>query len=295
MSSFFERIAKSVLIRLVKEGLGRIFGLNRKRRKDSPQKSDDKLKQKSVPESDVVKIHQWRLCPIGEHWVQTHPLTVPPSSHGPEKKTVRRAHCRKNSGRAEFYTADELKEMADQYFDEVLDHPEMMPIPDALGYPNGNKYDRLIGGWTKYWNEVLEAKNPLSSDFVKTLIATESSFNLPEDVRSKIGPARGLIQITESTRKILQDPKGELRDHLIEMSVEESREPEINIAAGIRWLHHKKRLAESRLKREVTWEEAGAEFKGILPDLEKDKTSKEIMKKLKSLHQRLEDQRVRGS
>jgi hypothetical protein len=100
-----------------------------------------------------------------------------------------------------------------------------------------------------------------------------------------------LIQVTESTRKILQNLKGELRNHHIELNVEESRDPVTNIAAGIRWLHHKKFLAEHRLKRKITWEEAAAEYKGILNDIGKDDTTDRIMRDLRGHHQRLKNQR----
>ncbi len=108
----------------------------------------------------------------------------------------------------------------------------------------------------------------------------------------KIASARGLIQITENTRKILRDDPGkELRNHFIEMTAEQSREPEINIAAGVRWLYHKRRLLKSRIKREVTWEEVGAEYKGIFNDIGKNERTDRIMKDLKEFHRRLREQR----
>lgn len=162
---------------------------------------------------------------------------------------------------------------------------------DSLDFPNGNSYDHLIAGWTKFWNEILNPKVPLSPDFVKALIATESGFRISRDTNSKDGAARGLIQLTENTRKILQNQKGELQNHFIALSVEESREPTTNVAAGIRWLHHKKKLAEHRLKREITWEEASAEYKGILSQIGKNETADGIMKKLREYHERLRSQR----
>lgn len=134
--------------------------------------------------------------------------------------------------------------------------------------------------------------SPLAPDFLKALVATESGFDTPRDVQSKVGPARGLIQITEQTRRILQDPKGELKDYLIEMTVEESRDPEVNIAAGTRWLYHKKQLANRRLKREATWEEAVAEYKGILPVLGKNPKSDRIMQALRDYLKHLKEKRA---
>lgn len=173
LSDFVKRIGEKILNQAIRESLKKIF----------PRKRNKSDKQEQPPQqrdAEPLKSHPWRLCPIGQHWVQTHPLTV---------------------------------------------------------------------------------------------------------------PARGLIQITESTRKILQNQKGELKDHHIEMTAEESREPEVSIGAGVRWLHHKKKLAQSRLRGEITWEEAVAEYKGILSDLGKDPKSDEIMVKLSKYHKKLKDLR----
>lgn len=286
MTKFLERAVKDIFNRLIKDSINAIF-----RKKKMPKTNDGKSDGKNTDDGKAKKKHPWRLCPEGQYWVHTHPLTVPASDSEPERMTTRRGHCRVNPNRSEFYEADELREMAHIYFKEIANNPAIMPVPDALDFPHGNQYDLLIAGWTKFWNDVLAPKQPLSPDFVKALVATESSFYLPPDVASKDGAARGLIQITENTRKILRDTKGELKNHHINMTIEESREPEINLAAGIRWLHHKKFLAEHRLKREITWEEAGAEYKGILPDLGKDKKTDEIMTELKKWHKRLRDQR----
>ncbi|MES2768879.1 MAG: transglycosylase SLT domain-containing protein [Bdellovibrionota bacterium] len=283
-SDDLKKVGRTIFNQFIKETLKKIFS-------PKPDKSEGK-KEENSKEPNFPKSHPWRMCPIGQHWVRTHPLTIPPSDKGPKRTTTRHGHCRINSGRSEFYTADELREIAKQHFDKLIQDSYTMPVPDSLSFPNGNAYDELIGGWTKFWNETLKPKNPLTPDFVKALIATESSFRVPPDVKSKDGSARGLIQITENTRKILQDPKGELRNHLIEMTIEESREPVINIGGGIRWLHHKKYLAEHRLKREITWEEGAAEYKGILQALGKDKKSDEIMTKLRGYHKRLKDQRA---
>ncbi|HXH76809.1 MAG TPA: transglycosylase SLT domain-containing protein [Bacteriovoracaceae bacterium] len=286
MPSFFEKLAKSTLKALIKEGIDKFFQ-NSKNVKKEAKKPLPKSKESTA---DSLKNHPWRLCSVGEHWVRTHPLTVPASGKGPARETVRQGHCHSNpKGKSEFYTSDELREIAEIHFKTLVSDSEAMPIPDSMDYPNGNKYDLLIAGWTKFWNEILKPEDPPTPDFIKALIATESSFNLVKDQKSSDGFARGLIQVTDSTRKILQNLKGELRNHHIELTVEESRDPVTNIAAGIRWLHHKKFLAENRLKRKITWEEAAAEYKGIFNDIGKDRKTDNIMKELKGLHQRLKD------
>jgi len=254
---------------------------------------------KIVPSSRVFKIpffdsknvetksHPWRLCPIGEHWVRRHPKQL-----NSGKITDHDGHCRKNkTSRLEFFHADELIMIALAHFDSLNFDPEAMPVPDSLGFPNGNKYDLLIAGWTKFWNEVLKPEDPLSPDFVKALIATESSFNLVKDQSSNNGPARGLIQITESSRKILQDLKGEIKNHHIQLSIEESRDPVTNIGAGIRWLHYKKIYAKRILKREATWEDAVIFYKGLHGQIGKVEDADRIMTKVRKYLQRLQKSR----
>jgi Transglycosylase SLT domain len=238
-------------------------------------------------ENVEIKSHPWRLCPIGEHWVRRHPKHL-----NSGKITDHDGHCRKNKkSKSEFFHADELLLIAENHFGPLSSDPEVMPVPDTLGFPNGNKYDHLIAGWTKFWNEVLKPEDPLSPDFVKALIATESSFNLVKDQSSHDGPARGLIQITESSRKIMQDLKGEIKNHHIQLSIEESRDPVTNIGAGIRWLHYKKLYAKRILKREATWEDAVIFYKGLHGQLGKVKLADEIITKIRKYHDRLQKTR----
>jgi hypothetical protein len=235
----------------------------------------------------TTKSHPWRLCPIGEHWVRRHPKNLTSG-----KVTDHDGHCRKNKkSKSEFYHASELELIAETYFESLKSDADIMPVQDPLGFPNGNKYDLLIAGWTKFWNEVLKPEDPLSPDFVKALIATESSFNLVKDQTSSDGPARGLIQITDSSRKILQDLKGELKDHHIELSIEESREPVTNIGAGIRWLHYKKLYAKRILKRKTSWEDAVIFYKGLNGQIGKVKKADNIMTKIRKYQNRLQKMR----
>lgn len=252
MPSFLERLARSTLRQLIREGIDKILDKGKQKTPPSPTPPP--------PEPVAPKTHPWRLCPVGEHWVVEHDLSVPISSKGPGYTTLRHGHCRTNAGRKEAYTAQEFHEIAHRYFVALRNDSEAMPVPDDLGFKNvGNIYDLSIAGWTKFWNETLKLERPLTPDFVKALIATETSFRVHPDTPSNAGLARGPIQITEETRKILQNPKGELSNHLIELTVEESRETDPNIAAGIRWLYHKRNLLEHRIKREASWEEVAAE------------------------------------
>ena len=42
------------------------------------------------------KLHPWRMCPIGQHWVSDHPLKVPISEKNPAGMTIRDGHCHGN-------------------------------------------------------------------------------------------------------------------------------------------------------------------------------------------------------
>lgn len=282
MKSFFEKFTTSALKKLIKDGIEIVFQQTKTQLKTKPKNSS----AKKIPANENKKNHPWRLCPLGEHWVRPHGKNLKSGVI-----TDHDGHCRKNDKRkSEFYTAEELRLIAATNFEKLSLDPNIMPIQDKLDYPNGNQYDLLIAGWTKFWNDILKPKDPLHPDFVKALIATESSFKIPKDQSSSDGLARGPIQITEGTRKILQNLKGELKNHYIKLKVEESRDLVTNIAAGIRWLHHKKFLLKHRIKRDATWEEAVAEYKGLTDQLKRNpdnSTAARIMTDLKSYYQKL--------
>ncbi len=224
-------------------------------------------------DEDSLKVHPWRLCPVGFHWVKTHPLRIPKSKKNPHGSiTTRYAHCAHNpSGKDQLYP-DEIHEIAKERFGDLKDRP--CPLP--LGFENGSKFDVLIAGWVQYWNSVLKPSEPLTPNLVKALIASESSFRETSLSRSKSSNrARGLMQITNSTRKIMGDEKGELKDHYLTLTQDDLKDPNLNICAGVRWLFHKRDLASRRLKRNATWVESAEEYKGDLEGiLNKNEASK---------------------
>ncbi len=79
--------------------------------------------------------------------------------------------------------------------------------------------------------------------------------------------ARGLIQITDQARKILNNPDGELKEHLVHLNQDDLYDPNASICAGIRWLFQKQKLTTNRLGRKANWEESIAEYKGYLKDI----------------------------
>ena len=194
-------------------------------------------------------------------------------------------YCRTNPSKKDQIYSEELKEIANLYFDSL----DETPTPDHLGFPyKGNKYDALIAGWTKYWNEVLEPNEPLDPSLVKALIATESGFDREAKIKAgrRAGDARGLMQVTDWAIDILKDEKGELKDHLINLNQNEITTPELNIAAGIRWLHRKRETASAKLRRKASWIEAAADYKSYLEDFKKDPKHKP-MNKLINYYKRL--------
>jgi ribosomal protein S15P/S13E len=144
----------------------------------------------------------------------------------------------------------------------------------------------LIAGWVQYWNEILKSDQPLDPNLVKALIASESNF-YPERLNNKkdSNSARGLMQITNDTRKLLDDGK-ELKDHYVTATKKDLNDPAVNICAGVRWLFRKREIASAvRLKRQATWLEAAEEYKGDLEGLlnENKKSQKDVAPFLKYL------------
>lgn len=189
-------------------------------------------------------------------------MHVPPSKKHPGGSiTTRHAHCAHNpSGKDQMYP-EEIKEISDRHFSKL----KKKPCPFPLKFPNGAKYDDLIAGWVQYWNDIFSPKDPLDPNLIKALIASESGFD-PIMLANKknSNSARGLMQITNKTRKILGNEKGELKDHFLTVTKSNLNDPNVNICAGIRWLFQKRLLASNKLKRPATWEEAVADYKGTL-------------------------------
>ena len=235
-------------------------------------------------ETSSKKIHHWRFCPGGEHWVTTHPLHVPPSKKNPGGTiTTRHSHCAKNpSGKDQLYP-DEMREISRRHFSDLKD----LPCSLSLGYADGASYDDLIAGWVQCWNEVLKPSEPLDSNLVKALIATESRF-VPDLLASRKNQnsARGLMQILNDTRKILGDEKGEIKDHFITVTRSDLNDPSIYICAGVRWLFHKRDLISKKLKRQVNWVETVGKYKGT-SKVSKSR-AKELMDRFEKRHKELE-------
>ncbi|MFM8269186.1 MAG: transglycosylase SLT domain-containing protein [Pseudomonadota bacterium] len=222
-----------------------------RKKKSSPSKLNYPVSQEKFP-----KIHRWRICPLGQHWVREHPRRVRPSRRHPlGGMTSVAGHCRDNPSHKDQMYSDEIAEIALTKFNSLKGAPKA----SKLGFPNENEYDSLIRGWTRYPN------------LIKALIASESSFN-PNASNGKRGnkKASGLMQVTHETVDFLKDEEGELTDHLLNIDKEDVADPNLNIAAGVRWLFQKRKLASKKLGREATWEEAVAEYKSYLSQYRKN-------------------------
>ena len=90
-------------------------------------------------------------------------------------------------------------------------------------------------------------KIPLDPDLVKALIASESADFNPDPPRPRPDKlkARGLLQVTDSSRIMLDGGVAELSDHFVHVGLKEMTDPVLNIAAGTRWLFRKKQIADS--------------------------------------------------
>lgn len=233
--------------------------------------------------------HPWRLCPFGKHWVKEHDRKVLISSKNPFGLTSVEGHCRTNPSKQEILIKDEILEIAKLRIKDL----KILPKADTLGFPNGNTYDQEIGLWTQFWNEIYNPDISLDPNIVKALIASESGFKSEISTKTKLrgtGRANGLIQITESTRKILQDIKGELKNYLVFLSKEDIYDPNLNLAAGICWLFHKRDLLSIRLKRSATWEESVMEYKGLNFQIEEGgKEAIKIKNKFETILKRLRE------
>lgn len=222
----------------------------------------------------VEKRNPWRICPLGQSWVQTY-----------DKPTINvtdvDGHCRRNKKGKDVIFLDELKKIeASDIFSKAVSPRSFKSNPTW-----GAEFDRVIGGWTAYWNEIMEEQDQLDPNLVKVLIASESSFDPKaghKQSKQKRG-AIGLIQVMPKTVSILKDYNGEIKEHYISVSYEDLIDPSVSVAAGIRWLFRKKALAEKKLKRKVTWYEAVLDYKGVLKQDSKSGKNPVIRKRLDQL------------
>lgn len=236
------------------------------------------------------KAHPWRICPIGKHYVRTHILHISPSKDHPEGQVVtRHEHCADNPSHKDMLYFDELQTITGTHFANLVGPPTPHVLTQFL---RADEFDGQIRGWVRYWNEVLDPQEPLDPNLVKALIASESGFKADQNTptgNKKLGYARGLMQLTDDTLRIIGDHNGELRDHFIYLTHNDVLEPSANICAGIRWLFRKRMIATERLQHAATWDDAVAEYKGVLKGIIENKNPdlQNAMPKFRAFYKRL--------
>lgn len=216
-----------------------------------------KSKKKSANLSQDEKAHPWRVCPLGKYWVRAHPRNRVSSKGKPYTQQMP-GICRSGSSHKDHLYKDEIHEVAARSFSTLTGPPSSNQLDFGT---DGSEYDALIRGWTQYWNDILKPSELLDADLVKALIASESGFN-PSSWNRRRGKnaAYGLMQVLNASVQLLKDSK-ELRDHFINLTNDDMKDPNLSICAGIRWLIRKKQIREARLKRPVSWRDAVAEYK----------------------------------
>lgn len=209
--------------------------------------------------SEGKKSHPWRICPVGTHFVKSHYKKT-------ESGTLARwdSHCRKNSRSKDLLNFDEIQEISSNFEHFNFSKPKTYDF----GVDNGNAYDLLIGGWVKFWTDLLGDQTNITPDFVKVLIMSESSFRTSVFINTKnnSGRAIGLMQLTEATIKLLDIHQTEVSDFFFALSSKDLENPAANICAGVRWLFRKRDIAKSALKHEPSALELAEEYKGIRGD-----------------------------
>lgn len=209
------------------------------------------------------KAHPWRKCSWGKHLVREYTGHVPPSKKHPSgTDSIWHEHCANNPSKKDELSHAEIQYITATHFTGLSGSPTAGVL--KFKGVNADGYDKEIRGWTQYWNDIFQPTILLDANLVKALIATESGFR-PNPKENRI--ARGLMQIRNTTREYLADPKGELRNYLVRLSPAELLEASPNICAGIRWLFRKKETATGKLKREATWEEAIEDYKALLDNI----------------------------
>lgn len=195
------------------------------------------------PQNDSNKAHPWRRCPLGKHFVREHSVNFPPSKKNPNGLVaIRHVHCAANRSLKDELSYDEIQYITNTYFSHLQGPPATSEVITEE-YPRVNNYDVEIRGWTKYWNEVFQLEDPLDPNLIKTLILTESGFDIDPKIKLS-NDAHGLLQVLTKTLDYLSDTRGELRNYLVCLTTKQLLNPSANILAFAGYLEKKKLLQE---------------------------------------------------
>lgn len=172
-------------------------------------------------------------CKPGFHHVKKHQRI---SKNG--TKHLVEEHCRKNpKSKAKFLYRSNLNYLYHKFKNDY----SYRKLKKIKGYPQDKgQYDELIQFWLKYWKDQGLINEDIDPLLVKAIIACESSFREEVVTTMSGSTATGLMQIVKRTMRILAKKLGnEIRKANIDITQDEAKEANTNIAAGTRWLIYK--------------------------------------------------------
>ena len=106
------------------------------------------------------KIHPWRICPIGKHFIKKHLVHIPPSKKHPNGTSIEKHnYCATNPSKKDILTFDEIQAITKKYFHKLSGPPKAGVLK---GYASADKFDTEIRGWTHYWNDIFSLPDPRS-------------------------------------------------------------------------------------------------------------------------------------
>ncbi|MDP7320512.1 MAG: transglycosylase SLT domain-containing protein [Bacteriovoracaceae bacterium] len=144
-------------------------------------------------------------------------------------------HCRKNPKSKEKFL---YRSNLNYIYEKLKDKYQYKKLKRIKGYPQDKgQYDELIQFWLNYWKSQGLINEDIDPLLVKAIIACESSFRESVITEMPGSSATGLMQILVSTMNILAGKTSkEVRKFNIDISQDEAKEANSNIAAGTRWL-----------------------------------------------------------
>lgn len=182
-------------------------------------------------------------CRPGYHHVKQHyHVSKNGTSHIVED------HCRKNPKSKEKML---YRSNLDYIYDQYKNNYKYKKLNKIKGYPQDKgHYDELIQFWLKYWKGKGLINDDVDPLLVKSIIACESSFRESIITDMPGSTATGLMQIVKKTMRILARKLGnEIRKENIDITQDEAKVANINIAAGTRWLIYKITTSPWRKKK----------------------------------------------
>jgi hypothetical protein len=75
------------------------------------------------------KVHPWRRCPLGKHFVREHKVNIPPSKkHSNGFISVRHEHCAENRSHKDELSFDEIQYVSNKYFSTLIGPPTSLSL-----------------------------------------------------------------------------------------------------------------------------------------------------------------------